>query len=314
MEIDPRTRLRHIRCFLAIARAGTLSEAAESLHITQPAASKTLKELEAILGVELFDRAARRLRLNAAGQLFQQHAGNAFAELMRAQDEVRKVRRDTVKLSVGVLPSAATDLFPRAALEFRRRQPHAIVHVMTGPNWLMLSQLREGNIDMVVGRMAQPAQMSGLGFEQLYLEDVVLVARPGHPLALRKRPAAEIGDWPLVLPPGGALIFPVVSGYLQSLGLRDLQPVFETVSHAFGSRVVRLSDAIWFISRGVVSEDLAAGRLVEIPLRSPMLTGPVGISLSDRRPQNLERDELVRVLREIAGDQGQSANREMLAR
>ncbi|MEQ9329248.1 MAG: LysR substrate-binding domain-containing protein, partial [Rhodospirillales bacterium] len=203
-----------------------------------------------------------------------------------------------------VLPSASTDLFPLAALEFRRRQPHAIVHVMTGPNWLMLSQLREGNIDMVVGRMAQPAQMSGLGFEQLYLEDVVLVARPGHPLALRKRPAAEIGDWPLVLPPGGALIFPVVSGYLQSLGLRDLQPVFETVSHAFGSRVVRLSDAIWFISRGVVSEDLAAGRLVEIPLRSPMLTGPVGISLSDRRPQNLERDELVRVLRETAADQG----------
>lgn len=298
MSLDARIRMRHIRCFLAIARAGTLSEAAVSLHITQPAASKTLKELEEILGVALFDRSARRLRLNAAGQVFQQHAGNAFAEMTRAQDEVRKARRDRVKLSAGVLPTAATDLFPRAALEFARRQPHAAVHVMTGPNWLLLNQLREGRLDLVVGRMALPDQMSGVTFEQLYLEDVVVVARPGHPLTGRSGVSPAIGDYPLILPPGGAIISPVVKGFLMSLGLRDVQPVFETVSLAFGRRAVELSDALWFISRGVVAEDLRRGHLSELDLKSEMLVGPVGISLAERRAESLERDELVRILKE----------------
>lgn len=300
MSLDARIRMRHIRCFLAIARAGTLSEAAVSLHITQPAASKTLKELEEILGVALFDRSTRRLRLNAAGQVFQQHAGNAFAEMTRAQDEVRKARRDRVKLSAGVLPTAATDLFPRAALEFARRQPHAAVHVMTGPNWLLLNQLREGRLDLVVGRMALPDQMSGVTFEQLYLEDVVVVARPGHPLAGRSGISMAVGDFPLILPPGGALISSVVRGYLMSLGLRDIQPVFETVSLAFGRRAVELSDALWFISRGVVAEELRHGHLAELDLKSEMLVGPVGISLAERRAESLERDELVRILKEMA--------------
>ena len=63
--IDPHLRLRHLRCFLATARLESLSAAAEALHLSQPAASKTIKELEEILGVQLFDRSGRRLALTA---------------------------------------------------------------------------------------------------------------------------------------------------------------------------------------------------------------------------------------------------------
>lgn len=70
MFIDPRLRLRHIMTFLEIAQAGSIVSAADHLGVTQPAVSKTLRELEDILGTRLFDRTGRQLRLNSVGRNF----------------------------------------------------------------------------------------------------------------------------------------------------------------------------------------------------------------------------------------------------
>jgi LysR family pca operon transcriptional activator len=85
MSWDARLRLRHLRCFLEIARAESVSLAAEQLNITQPAVSRSLKELEDMLGTHLFDRVGRGLRLNEAGRVFQSHAAASMVELMRGQ-------------------------------------------------------------------------------------------------------------------------------------------------------------------------------------------------------------------------------------
>ena len=73
--LDHRIRIRHLRCFLETARLGSLSAAADAMNVSQPAASKTIRELEEVLGKPLFDRSHRRLSLTAAGRVFQQHAG-----------------------------------------------------------------------------------------------------------------------------------------------------------------------------------------------------------------------------------------------
>ena len=121
--IDPRIRLRHLRCFLETAKLGSLSAAANALNVSQPAASKTLRELENILGKRLFDRSHRRLILTAEGHVFQQHAGAGMIALTRAQDLVKGTPAAFTRLSVGVLPTAATSLMPRAALNFRMSFP-----------------------------------------------------------------------------------------------------------------------------------------------------------------------------------------------
>ncbi|MFC6590213.1 LysR family transcriptional regulator [Sulfitobacter pacificus] len=95
MNWDAHLRLRHVRCFLEIARAESVSVAADRLNITQPAVSRSLRELEDILGAQLFDRAGRGLRLNEAGRMFQSHAAASMTELMRGYDRLVKegVRR-----------------------------------------------------------------------------------------------------------------------------------------------------------------------------------------------------------------------------
>ena len=116
MNWEQQLNLRHIRTFLEIARAESVSLAADRLNVTQPAVSRSLKELEGMLGVRLFDRVGRRLRLNEAGRIFQGHASASMTELMRGAERLTADGDLTGRLSIGVLPTAATDLVPRAAL------------------------------------------------------------------------------------------------------------------------------------------------------------------------------------------------------
>lgn len=297
--MDPRLRLRHLRCFLETARLGGLSAAAEALSVSQPAASKTLRELEEILGVALFERSARRLVLSPAGRVFQQHAGTAMRALDAAQSAVRDAPERVTKLNVGVLPTVATDLLPRAALRFNQSLPHCTLHVTTGPNWLLLAQLREGTADLMVGRAPGAEQMTGLTFRQLYMERVAIVVRPEHPLRKMAHFTPALAQYKLMLPPAQALILPGVRAWLVSVGLAHLEPAFEAVSLAFGRKLVMQSDIVWFISEGVVADELAAGTLAKLEPDSELPMGAVGICQRANSETSTEADTFVKVLREM---------------
>lgn len=307
--LNPRLRMRHLRCFLETARRGSLSGAANALHISQPAVSKTIRELEEILGVELFDRSGRRLTLTRAGKIFQQYGGQALADLTRAQDLVREGRPQRTRLVVGALPTASTSLVPQAALTLRQTAPECMLRVTTGPNWLLLSQLREGALDMVVGRMASAALMEGLSFRQLYSERIVAVVRRDHPLDGKMPDAESLKNYPLMLPPPGAVIAPLVTAYLHALGLAQPEPAFESVALAFGRRVVLDSDTIWFISEGVVRDELEGGTLATLAIDDDLLGGPVGVSMRTNVTPTAEQRRFVAALEQAAGNDFQGPTR-----
>jgi LysR family pca operon transcriptional activator len=142
--------------------------------------------------------------------------------------------------------------------------------------------------------------MTGLVFEQLYIEAVVAVVRPGHPLLAA--PASGFAGLPLVLPPPGAVIRPVVEQYFLSLG-QELPAAFvETVSLALGRGLVQASDAVWFISRGVVEEELAQGSIKALDLGGlPAAAGPVGLTRRAGGEAGPELQALMQALRDAAG-------------
>lgn len=294
-------RLRHLRCFLEVARQGSLSAAAVALNVSQPAASKTIRELEELLGTQLFDRSGRRLRLTPAGRIYQSHAGAAVADLERAQRLVLDPPRERPRLRVGVLPTAATGLVPRAALAFQGGHPEVLLDVMTGPNWLLLSLLREGQLDLVVGRAPPQGEGQALRFRALYWERVVPVVHAAHPLLARADwDYAELTRYPLMLPPQGALIAAGVRSWLHSVGITDPQPAWENVSLAFGRAVVLNSETVWFISEGVIRPELEAGALAVLPIRNELLGGPVGISLRDEAEPSAPAQAFVAALEHAA--------------
>lgn len=294
----PPVTYRHVRCFLEVARLGGVGSAAEALHVSQPAASKTLRELEDRLGVELFERVGRRLRLTEAGRVFQKHAGPSLSELDLGVRAVLRPEETRRRLVVGVLPTVATRVMPRAVLALAAALPGVALRVSTGPNWILLSQLREGALDLVVGRLAAPEAMTGLVFEQLYSEAVVGVVRAGHPLLAG--PGGGFAGFPLILPPPGAIIRPVVEQYFLSLGTAPPRALVETVSLALGRGLVTGSDAVWFISRGVVEAELAQGALAALTLGGMPMAGPVGLTLRSGDAPSDDLRALMQALRESA--------------
>lgn len=290
---------RHVRCFLEVARRQSVGQAADALAISQPAVSKTLRELEERLGTPLFERVGRRLRLTTAGRLFQKHAGLSLTELERGIRALRSPGTEGSVLTVGVLPTVATRVLPRAALAFGRAVPDACLRASTGPNRFLLSQLREGRLDLVVGRLAAPDEMKGLVFEQLYSEQVVAVVRPGHPLL--DDPQGSLADHPVILPPPDAIIRPVVEQYFLTHGMEVPQAAVETVSLALGRALVRASPAVWFISGGVVAEEVEAKTLVPLPLGRLAQPGPVGLTLRSGQVPTDALTQLMVALREAVG-------------
>lgn len=297
--MHPAIKLRHIRAFLQIAADGNLTAVARAQGITQPALSRTLAELEDLLGQPMFLRQGRRLVLTEAGAVFRGHAAQGL-QALEAGFGALQPGLGGGRLRLGVLPTAATRLVPQVALRFRALNPGTVLSIVTGPHGHLIRLLRDGGIDLMVGRMPAPAEMPDLSFEHLYEEQVVLCARAGHPLEML--PVAEmLRRMPLVLPPEGAIIRPAVEDYLASLGLAGLPAAFETVSYAIGRGLVGQSDALWFISRGVIRDDLERGDLQVLPTGGRFLSGSVGMT---RRPA-LARpglDMLMQLTREAVAD------------
>jgi LysR family pca operon transcriptional activator len=180
----------------------------------------------------------------------------------------------------------------------------ATLRIVTGPNEEMLSQLRQGGLDLVVGRLAEPRQMQALAFEYLYSEEIVFAVRPGHPL-LQDGAAVELGaltSHTVILPSLNSIIRPEVDRLLVSQGVARLPDVIESVSPDFGRRYARTSDAVWVISYGVVAVDLAEGTLVRLPVSAPETRGPVGLTQRADMPASVSLQLLMKAIREVAAE------------
>ncbi|MGO4853095.1 LysR substrate-binding domain-containing protein [Phaeovulum sp. W22_SRMD_FR3] len=303
MIMHPGVKLRHIRAFLAIAAAGNLSAVARAQGITQPALSRTLSELEDLLAQPLFLRQGRRLLLTEAGALFRRHASIGL-QALDAGAAALAPGAGGGTLTVGVLPTVATRLFPKVALRFHDLAPETLLSVITGPHHYLMGLLRSGAVDLMLGRMPAPVEMADLGFDHLYEEEVVLVARAGHPAAtLPPGPealAAALVRWPVIVPPPGAIIRRTVDDYLATLGLTGFRAAYETVAQPVGRGIVTGSETLWFISRGVVLEELERGELIVLPTAARFLSGAVGLTRRQSASNQSGVDLLVQVTREIA--------------
>lgn len=277
--IDSRIRLRHLQAFLEIARRRSISRAAEALNLTQPAISKTLAELEEILGIVLMTRNRAGAALTAAGEVFLHYAATSHAALRQGIDALAQTKMAAATpLAIGALPSVAARVIPGAILAFRAMRPDAVPRIVTGPNRYLLDQLRAGALDLVVGRLGSPEAMKGLSFAQLYSERVAIVVRPGHPL-IAAPDLARLPEFPVLLPEPGAAIRAIAERFLVAGGIGEIRDRIETVADAFGRAFTRQTDAVWIISRGVVALDLAEGALVELPFDMGDTSGPVGLTL-----------------------------------
>ena len=271
-------KMRHLAAFVETVQCGSLKRAAERIHISQPAISKTLQDLERILGAPLLHRNRGGVVLTREGDIFRPFAEQSLAALNHGLVSLDALRSGVAApLRIGALPSVAAGLLPDAILKFADLSPATPVTVEDCTRRALVERLRAGDLDLVVGRMGRPETMTGLSFTQLYSEHVIFSVAADHPLA-GCRDLTALVNWLVLYPPRCAAIRPLVDRFLIAQGVADWPNRLETVSVAFGrSMTLGPAQSVWIISQGVVARDIEAGRMVPLPFETSEMAGPVGI-------------------------------------
>ncbi|CDN50746.1 Pca operon transcription factor PcaQ [Neorhizobium galegae bv. orientalis] len=302
--INSRVKFRHLHTFVEVARQKSVVKAAEILHVSQPAVTKTIRELEEALGVAVFEREGRGIRITRYGEVFLRHAGAALTALRQGIDSVSQELFDSAPpVRIGALPTVSTRVMPLAMTLFLAEKTGSRVKIVTGDNAVLMEQLRVGDLDLVVGRLALPEKMTGLSFEHLYSEQVVFAVRTGHPLLDGKQSIFEgFADYPVLMPTRGSIIRPSVEQFLIANGVASLPTQVETVSDAFGRAFVRSSDAIWIISAGVVAADIEDEVLATLPIDTSETRGPVGLTIRADANPSTPLSILMQTIRQAAAE------------
>lgn len=278
--MDQRIKFRHLQTFLEVARQRSVGKAADALAITQPAVTRTMRELEDILGVSLLEKDGRGIRVSHFGEIFLKHAGESLAAVQRGMDSLAQaLKSEGPPIRIGTLPTASATIMPDAVAEFLAIGTGSQVTIVSGENRVLLNSLRLGELDLVVGRLAAPEYMTGLTFEPLYSEEVAIIVSPNHPLLARRNfTLGALANFTVLMPTKSSVIRPFVDRLLLTNGIPDLPNTVETVSDSFGRAFVTRHNAIWFISRGVVADELQSGRLAELEIDMGETRGAVGLT------------------------------------
>ncbi|CAI1577626.1 HTH-type transcriptional regulator AbgR [Serratia quinivorans] len=273
-----RMRLRHINGFVAVAQERSLSRAADKLSLSQPALSKTLSELEALTGNRLLVRNRQGTRLTEQGEQFLGYATRVLEALTAAGHALDRLDDAPARvLRIGALPTTALGMLPQSIGQFQQAHPHSRIQVITGKNAELLAQLKAGEIDVAIGRMADPEMMSGLAFELLLLESLLMVTRPGHPLLSETITLERALHYPAIISPKGTVPRHNTESLLSTQGFSLPGQYIETLSASLARQMTLQFDYLWFVPSSAVKADIAAGQLIPLPLPTQGMEEAVGI-------------------------------------
>ena len=192
--------LRHLRYFIGVAEEENVSRAALKLHVSQPALSRQIRDLEDELGFLLLERSAKSVHLTEAGRAF---LIEARAVLQRAEEAVKAARAiatgQSGELHVGYAPSITARILPQILRAFQAELPNVRVRLHDFSTEEMLAGLRESRLQFAFVVRLTPALLRGLRFVELSRDSICLAVAPEHPLAGRRAVTlVEIAREPLI--------------------------------------------------------------------------------------------------------------------
>jgi DNA-binding transcriptional LysR family regulator len=267
--------LAQIEAFLTVAERRSVSAAAGVLYVTQPALTTRLKNLERELGVDLFVRTSRGMRLTAEGRAFRPHAQRALQSLAAGRELLRERREGRVgELIVGAAPAISTYVLPLVLRTFQASFPNVHLIVRTGHSEDVLELVLREQVQIgLVRDLPHPAVTS----TPLYEDEIVLVVHPQHRLAGEASIAVqELGDERLILFDRTSSYFVLTSAFFREAGVVP-RGVMELDNVDATKKMVEHGLGIAFLPYTAVREELADGSLREVaiqgyePVRRPIV-------------------------------------------
>lgn len=251
---------RQLRVFTEVAKHLSFSRAAESLHLTPPAVTMQVKELEGHIGMPLFERQGRQVQLTMGGEYFLVYAKRLLSTLKDAENVMARFKRvETGVLTVGLLSTAGYFL-PSLLAQFREEHPGVDVRLdVTRDLTKLLDKLHSNEIDLAV--MGRPPKEYALRAEPFAAHPMVFICPPGHPLlGLGHPPVDALVHHPIIARELGSEVRHVLDNYLRDHRLAP-RVAMEIPSNETIKASVMAGLGIGFISRHAVAAEVRMGQL-----------------------------------------------------
>ncbi|MEM0907764.1 MAG: LysR substrate-binding domain-containing protein [Pseudomonadota bacterium] len=277
-----RMKLKQLRLLVAVERHKSILYAARELHLSQPAATKQIKDLEQDFGVLLFERTNRGVLPTIYGAALARHGRLILAQIANAAQELDDLSEGSDgRVVVGTLLAASSLLLPRTIGTVLRERPSLSVKIVEGTNDVLMPRLRSGELDMVVGRLPTHRHRDDIAQERLLEEPIVVVARAGHPLT--QAPAVGLADlmrYRWILPPRETTLRRQIEEMFQGAGATQTLSPVESVAFLANRSLMMATEMLGIVPKHVVADDISAGALQVIDWPVPIPEGPVGVSVA----------------------------------
>jgi len=276
-----RLRLRHLRLLAALECSTTLREAAESVGITQPAASQALRELEDMLEVALFERHAKGLRATEAGRLMAQQSRQMLGSVSYAAEALAASALGATRpLHIGAIPAALSALVRPRMPALRQALRDWRLHFHEGMPDDMAASLHSGLTQLALVRRPALVPDHRLVFTELGADEIVIVGSPRHPARPRPGQApldlAALADYPFSVPMGVSVTFNAFMQACEQAGFTPMQAPMQSISALLLVAVTGDDLTLAALPRSIASPWLERGELVELPLRQAITLPPLG--------------------------------------
>jgi DNA-binding transcriptional LysR family regulator len=287
--------LRQFQAFVTVARLGSFTRAAKHLHLSQPALTVQIRKLEEAVGVRLFDRSTRMVKLTHIGR-------ELVPALERVLHEIDAVMVNTKELAshikgnvtIGALPSISSKLIPSTIAEFHQQYPGIVVRLRDAMAKNLMRLLKEEEIDFGIGTMRMPDPE--IQFTPLFTDHLGIIFPAGHPLERRRAVTLEyLTAFPLILMDPRSSVRDLVDLAFESIG--------EVVIPAFEALYMSTALALVKAGLGLTIQPSSAMELASLrglkfrTIRHPGLTRQIGVIRNARRSLSPSAETFIQMMR-----------------
>jgi DNA-binding transcriptional LysR family regulator len=279
--VRARLKTRQLMLLVAIGDEGNIHRAAEILKVSQPSASKLLKDLEDVLGVSLFERLPRGMRPTWYGEVMIRHARIALSSLTRAGSELAALKTGRFgEVSVGAIIGPALCLLPQAVAIVAQEHPGLRVQIAVESSDVLIERLGQSKLDIMIGRLFETHDKTNLSYEILSDELVCAVVRPGHPML--GNPALILEQlehvrW--IVPPSGSVLRHRFELMFQEAGIGIPSQLIEASSITFITKMLQQSDCIAVVPTDIAGYYASYGMVAILPIQLSCTMDAFGIIL-----------------------------------
>jgi DNA-binding transcriptional LysR family regulator len=254
-----RVSLRQLAAFVEVARQGSFARAAAALHLTQPAISMQIRELESAVGLPLFERSRRAVRLTTTGEYFLVYVKRVFATLKEAEDAIASLRGLKGGRVVIGMVGTAEHFLPRLLASFSKEHPGIEIRLQVGNREQLGRALHDNDVDLAV--MGRAPQELAARAEPFAAHPLAVVASAAHPLA-RKRGLAPsvLKDQAFIVREPGSGTRAAMEQFFEEHGLAP-PAIMELTGNETIKQAVLADMGLGFLSLHTVAQELASKRL-----------------------------------------------------